>query len=77
MTAEEKVPVRPAAVHFHAPTHEPLVAAVLITRDPDTGDYRAYSRTGDEYRPPDRFIVAMLVQSVELRNAPETEERET
>lgn len=68
-----RLPVRPAAVHFDAPTHHPLVAAVLITQDPDTGEYLAHLRSGGSYAPLDRQLVAMLIASVEIRNLAETE----
>jgi len=71
MTDQEKTPVRPAAVQFDAPTHEPLVCAVLITIDPDLGEYHAYVRTGHEYQSPDRHLIALLVQSAEIRNLAE------
>lgn len=56
---------------FHAPTHEPLVAAVLITQDPDNGEFKAYIRPSTHYAPPDPGLVALLVQSCEIRNLPE------
>lgn len=73
MTEHEKTPVRPAAVHFHAPTHEPLVAAILITEDPDNGEFKAYIRPSTQYAPPDPQLIALLVQSCEIRNLPEKE----
>lgn len=75
MKEPDQTPVRPAAVHFEAPTWEPLVAAVLITRDPETGAYRAYLKTGDGYVAPPRDLLAMLVQSVEIKNLKETENK--
>jgi hypothetical protein len=77
MKEPDQTPVRPAAVHFEAPTHEPLVAAILITQDPVDGEYKAYLRTGDGYMTPDRHLIALLIQSCELRNLPETTERNT
>jgi hypothetical protein len=70
----EQTPVRPAAVHFDAPTHEPLVSAVLITQDPDTGEYKLYLRSSAAYTPPDRHLLALLVQSVEIRNLAERDQ---
>jgi len=71
MIDPEKIPVRPAAVHFDAPTHEPLACAVLITHDPELDEYHAYVRTGAEYKTPDRHLISLLVQSVEIRNLAE------
>lgn len=71
MTKRDRTPIRPASVLFHAPTHEPLVCAVLITQDPDNGEYKAYIRPSTEYAPPDPSLLALLVQSVEIRNLPE------
>lgn len=74
MTDNEPTPVRPAAVHFEAPTHEPLACAVLITWSPELGEYHAYVRTGKDYVSPDRHIIAALVQSVEIRNLAERDQ---
>lgn len=73
MTDNEKIPIRPAAVHFEAPTHEPLVCAVLITWSDELQEYHAYVRTGADYHSPDRNLIALLLQSIEIRNLAETE----
>jgi hypothetical protein len=73
MTDNDRTPVRPASVHFDAPTHEPLVAALLFTYDPELGEYRAYVRTGSQYVSPDRHLVALMMQSLEIRNLAERE----
>lgn len=71
---DPRQPVRLASVHFDAPTHEPLVVAVLVTRDPETGAYRAYTRSGAAYLPPDPDLIALLAQSCEITNLPEREQ---
>lgn len=73
MTDPDRTPVRPAAVVFHAPTHEPLVVGILITQDPDTGQFRAWVRPSKDYASPDRDLIALLVQSAEIRNLAERE----
>jgi hypothetical protein len=74
MTDYDLPPVRPAAVHFGAPTHQPLVAAVLITQDPTTGEYLAWVKPSTDYAPPDPQIVAALITSVEIRNLAERDQ---
>ena len=71
MTDNEPIPVRPAAVHFNAPTEHPLAAAVLITQDPATGQYHPHVRLGRGYAAPDPHLISLLVQSVEIRNLAE------
>lgn len=70
----DRTPVRPAAVHFDAPTHHPLVAAVLITQDPADGSYHLHLKSGSAYASPDRHLLALLVQSVEIRNLAERDQ---
>ena len=70
MTDNDRAPVRPAAVHFDAPTDQPLACAVLVTQDHD-GQYQAYVRTGKGYASPDRHLIALMMQSIEIRNLAE------
>jgi hypothetical protein len=65
----EKIPVRPQAVVFEgSPTHEPLACAILITQDPETGELHGFIRVGTTPMGPDPKLVAMLMQSVEIRH---------
>lgn len=67
-----RTPVRPAAVGFpDAPTHEPLVAAVLITLDPECQRLRSYVRSVPGMAAPDPEIVDLLRSSMEIRALPE------
>jgi len=58
-------------VSFDAPTYRPLAFAVLVTQDPDTGEFHVHSRTGAGYQPPDPSLIAYLRQSVEIANLAE------
>lgn len=67
-----RTPVRPAAIGFpDAPTHEPLVAAVLITLDPDAQQLRSYVRAVPGVAAPDPEIIDLLRSSMEIRSLPE------
>lgn len=68
----DRTPVRPSSVGFpDAPTHEPLVAAVLITLDPDEGKLRSYVRAVPGVATPDQEIIDLLRSSMEIRSLPE------
>jgi hypothetical protein len=72
MHDDTRVPVRSASIGFpDAPLHEPLVAAVLITLDPDKGQLRSYIRSVPGVATPDEEIVDLLRSSMELRSLPE------
>jgi hypothetical protein len=69
---EQLVPVRPAAVGFpQAPTHEPMVAAVLVTLDPRDGQLRTYVRTGRGCTGPAPDVLELLTTHLAIRNLPE------
>lgn len=69
---ESRTPVRSSSIGFpDAPTHEPLVAAVLITLDPCNQQLRSYVRTATGMAEPDPEIVALLRGSMEIRALPE------
>jgi hypothetical protein len=60
---------QPKFVTFPEADHaDERVAAVLISKDAETGDLKAYVKDVPGREQPDPEIVAALVQSVELRN---------
>jgi len=69
MTAgEARVRQAKFVVFQDAPTDEERLAAVLVTRDPDTGATKVYTKDVPGRPQPDPEIVAMLAQSVALQN---------
>lgn len=69
MTAgEARVRQAKFVVFEDASTQDERMAAVLITKDHETGKLKAYVKDVPGRPAPDPEIVAALVQSVEIRN---------
>lgn len=56
------------AVFPDASIYDERMAAVLVTKDADTGSLKAHVRAAPGRNEPDPEVVAHLVQSVELAN---------
>ena len=65
----EETPVRhlKSATFPESDVSHERVAAIFVTKD-DEGKYRTYTQAYGANREPDPEVVAMLAQSIELRN---------
>ena len=60
---------RSATVPFPGtPTDEDFVAAVLVTRHPESGEFHHFTRTGADFAPVPEAIGAMLALEAEIAN---------
>lgn len=60
-----------------SPTDEHTVMAVVVTLDPETGEYHAFGRAGKGFPAPDPDLVQMIATAAALQNLPTTNERTT
>lgn len=51
-----------------APMDQPMVAAILITKDETNGEYHAWVREGIGFVGPDPDLLAMLATHLDMRN---------
>lgn len=60
-----------------SPTDEHTVMAVVVTFDPDSGQFHAFGKAGPGFPDPDPELVEMLATAAALAALPTTHERNT
>jgi hypothetical protein len=51
-----------------APMDQPMVSAILVTKDEETGEFHVWLREGIGFNGPDPDLLAMLATHLDMRN---------